>query len=150
MTMAPLLSCKRWTRIVRRASAFVHWLTEITMQIATQSSTSFQNPLGASPLIFPIVECRHIAGFILNGRHNCPRGFSSAQLGYAKADARGARRRYQLVDSGRLGSRGLFGISALFGRSRSVLHEHLVSGEDGLPDLRDCFPLHHPAQSGVG
>ena len=35
------------------------------MQIATQSSTSFQNPLGASPLIFPIVECFHIAGFIL-------------------------------------------------------------------------------------
>src|SRR6266404_4089751 len=65
MTMAPLLSCKRWTRIVRRASSFVHWLTEITMQIATQSSTSFQNPLGASLLIFPLVECFHIAGFIL-------------------------------------------------------------------------------------
>ena len=35
------------------------------MQIATQSSTSFQNPLGASPLIFPIIECFHIAEFIL-------------------------------------------------------------------------------------
>ena len=35
------------------------------MQITTQGATAFQNPLGASPLIFPIVECFHIAGFIL-------------------------------------------------------------------------------------
>ena len=35
------------------------------MQIASQSSTAFQNPLGASPIIFPIIECFHIAGFIL-------------------------------------------------------------------------------------
>jgi hypothetical protein len=35
------------------------------MQIATQGSAAFQNPLGASPIIFPIIECFHIAGFIL-------------------------------------------------------------------------------------
>jgi hypothetical protein len=33
------------------------------MQIAVHSSTT--NPLGGSPVIFPIVECFHIAGFIL-------------------------------------------------------------------------------------
>src|SRR5258707_367655 len=35
------------------------------MQIAAQGPAAFENPLGASPLVFPIVECFHIAGFIL-------------------------------------------------------------------------------------
>src|SRR5437016_4496866 len=54
--------------------------------IAANGSTAFQNPLAASPLIFPIVEC--------SGRDHHPGGFSSAQLGDAKSDARRARRRY--------------------------------------------------------
>jgi hypothetical protein len=35
------------------------------MQIPAQSPIVFENPLAASPLIFPIIECFHIAGFIL-------------------------------------------------------------------------------------
>jgi hypothetical protein len=35
------------------------------MQIAAQSLLIIQNPLGSSPLIFPVMECFHIAGFIL-------------------------------------------------------------------------------------
>jgi hypothetical protein len=35
------------------------------MQNAAQISTGFQNPFGTSPVIFPIIECLHIAGFIV-------------------------------------------------------------------------------------
>ena len=72
------------------------------------------NPLNSSPLIFPVIECFHISGFVMAIGTCALIDFRLLNLVMA---------RHQPMDTGRLDSGDLFGPADLFDGPGHVLSE---------------------------